>query len=138
MTLSLNLPPDLIEALRALAGRTGRDLNSTIAGLLEEQVQRHAADHSLPLPLSQSEADLLQQLQQGLPEATWERYHEFQALRGDEQLTPDQHRELIAFTDEIEGWNVRRLQLSKALADLRGVPWQTVVQELGLAHSSRG
>src|SRR5260370_22759982 len=138
MTVTVALSSELIAALRALAGRTGRDLSSTIAGVVEEQVQKHAAEDLLPPHVPQAEADLLERIQRGLPEATWQRYDELQELRELEQLTPDQHRELIALTDEIEGWNVRRLQLAKQLADLRGVPWQKVVQELQLSSSVRG
>lgn len=51
----------------------------------------------------------------------------------DQQLTPKEHRELIALTDTIEGWNVCRLELAQQLADRRGISWQQVVEELGLA-----
>ena len=39
---------------------------------------------------------------------------------------------LVALADTIEDWNVRRLELARELADLRGVSWQTVLEELNL------
>jgi hypothetical protein len=133
MTVTVQLPTDMVEALRALAGHRGRDLDSTIAELLGEQLQRQAAFALPPSPQAPTESDLLQQIQQGLPEATWQRYHDLQAKREAEQLTPQEHAELIALTDQIEGWNVRRLELAQQLAARRGVSWQEIVVELGLA-----
>jgi len=49
----------------------------------------------------------------------WERYHELQAKREAERLTPEEHAERIDLTDQIEGWNVRRLELSQQLAARR-------------------
>ena len=43
MTLTVNLSAELVEALHDLADRTGQDLDSTIAVLLQEQLQQHAS-----------------------------------------------------------------------------------------------
>jgi hypothetical protein len=136
MTVTVQLPKKLVEALRTLAERTGQDLDGTIAGLLEEQLQCQAGLSPPPQP-APTESELLQQFQQGLSEATWERYHELQGKREAEQLSPAEQRELIALADVIEGWNVRRLELAQQLADRRGVSWQQIVEELGLAAPAR-
>src|SRR5437899_9607497 len=39
MTVTVQLPTELVESLRAVAERAGRDLDSTIASMLEEQLQ---------------------------------------------------------------------------------------------------
>jgi AraC-like DNA-binding protein len=137
MTVTVQLPPEMVEALRVLAGRRGRDLDSTIAELLGDQLQRQAMLAPSPSPPVPTESALLQQIQQGLSEATWQRYHDLQAKREAEQLTPQEHAELIALTDQIEDWNVRRLELAQQLAARRGVSWQEIVAELGLAAPSR-
>lgn len=137
MTLTVQLAPELVEALQRLSGRLGRDLDSTIAGLLAEQLQRHALLAPAAAPPA-TEAMLLAQIQQGLPEATWQRYDDLQAKREAQELTPAEHAELIAVTDEIEGWNVRRLELAQQLATCRGVAWEQIVTELGLTAPVHG
>ena len=132
MTVTVQLPTELVESLRELARRAGQDLDSTIAGMLAEQLQGQAVPSAPAPPQALTESDLLQQIQRGLPETTWERYHALQARREAEQLSPAEHHELIALTDEIEGWNVCRLELALQLAACRGVSWQQVVAELGL------
>jgi hypothetical protein len=119
MTLTVNLSAELVEALHDLADRTGQDLDSTIAVLLQEQLQQHAspaAVHS-PSPCSPAETRLLQEIQQGLPEETWERYHELVARREAEELTDAEQIELVGLADTVEGWNVRRLELACKLAE---------------------
>jgi hypothetical protein len=136
MTLTVQLAPELVEALRLLSGRLGRDLDSTVSELLAEQLQRHKLLAPAEPPMTESA--LLAQIQRGLPEATWQRYDDLQAKREAEQLTPAEHRELIALTDEIEEWNLRRLELAQQLAARRGVSWDRIVAELGLTAPVHG
>jgi hypothetical protein len=138
MTLTVNLSPELMEALHDLAGRTGQDLDSTVAALLREQLHRHASPGTPPACCSPAETDLLQQIQQGLPEQTWQRYHELVARRETEELTDAEQTELVPLADAVEGWNVRRLELARDLAQLRGVPWESIVEELRLVSHANG
>jgi hypothetical protein len=85
---------------------------------------------------SREEAVLLQKINQRLPATTWERYRSLKGKRDEETLTPEEHAELIALTDEIEGWNVRRLELVAELAKLRGVRLPEMMKELGLTPAS--
>jgi hypothetical protein len=57
--------------------------------------------------------------------------------RDDETLTPEEHAELIALTDTIEGWNVQRLETVSQLAKLRRVQLPEMMKELGLIPPSR-
>ena len=134
--LTVHLSSDLIDDLRALAGQRGQDLNSTVASLLREQLNRASATPAAPA-LSPRESELLQQIQEGLPEATWRRFHDLEAKLEAEKLAPDEQRELIDLADQIEGWNVRRLELAEQLAEYRGVPSRQIVEELGLIAASR-
>jgi hypothetical protein len=45
---------------------------------------------------------------------------------------------LIRLADQIDGWNVRRLELAHRLAKLRRVSWDEVVEELGLVTPAGG
>jgi hypothetical protein len=134
MTLTVNLAPELVDALQELAGRSGQDLDSTVAGLLREQLQRRASPDVPPSRCSPAETQLLRQIQQGLPEETWRRYHELVARRETETLTDPEQAELVTLADTVEGWNIRRLELASDLARLRGVPWETIVEELHLVR----
>jgi hypothetical protein len=112
MTLTVNLAPESVDALYELAGRTGQDLDSTVAVLLREQLQRHVPPDAPTSCCSPAETHLLQQLQHGLPEEIWQRYHELVARRETEELTDTEQAELLRLADAVEGWNVRRLELA--------------------------
>jgi hypothetical protein len=49
-----------------------------------------------------------------------------------EELTDAEQPERVALADTVEAWNVRRLQLTREIAAFRGVPCQTVLEELNL------
>src|SRR5437868_2373524 len=129
MTLTLELAPELLAALRSMAQRAGVDPDRYIARALEAHVQQQAGT---PEPLSREETELLQQINQGLPPATWERYHALKQKRDARALTPVEHAELLALTNEVEIWNARRVELVAALARLRQVPLRAMMDELGL------
>src|ERR1051326_980156 len=138
MTLTVDLPPELAEALSSLAQRTGQKLDQVVAQLLQAQVRQQGECFHPASVCSTEETRLLQELQEGLPESTWRRYHELVARRESETLPDDEQPELVALADTVEGWNVRRLELARDLAELRGVPWQTIVEELDLVRSKTG
>jgi predicted ATPase len=75
---------------------------------------------------------LLQQINQGLPQETWQRYHELIDKRRAESLTPDEHATLIALSDQIEELNARRVGYLVELARLRQTPLEALMQQLGI------
>ncbi len=81
---------------------------------------------------------MLEKISDGLPADLWRRYHELKEKRDDVTLTPQEYSELIRLSDAIEEWNVRRLQWVAELSRLRGVPFQELVQQLGLYPSADG
>jgi hypothetical protein len=129
VTVILDLAPELMAVLHTMAQKAGLDPDRYIARALQEHVQLHqnASPH-----LPKEEAALLQQINQGLPAATWQRYHELVARRRAETLAPEEHQELIALTHEVERWHARRIELVIALAQLRQVPFDVLMDELGL------
>jgi hypothetical protein len=128
VTLTVDLPPELEAELRVLAAEEGVAPDAYLVHLLEERVRRRTRSPRL----STQETSLLQQINEGLPAATWQRYHALKALRQAETLTPDEQSELISLSDEIEEWNARRFGLVVELARLRGVPFASLAKELGL------
>jgi hypothetical protein len=129
MTLTLEISPEQEETLRAIAERQGVAPDRYVLDLLQEQLNR---DRGLPPHLPRAEAELLQRINEGLPEATWERYHALKEKRDAETLTEAEHAELIRLVNQVEGWNVRRLEAVAELAKLRGVRFPDLVKQLGL------
>jgi hypothetical protein len=129
MTITLEITPELEEVLRQRAQRAGLPPDGYILKLLRERL---GGGERLPPHLPHEETELLQQINQGLPPETWARYQALKEKRDARTLTPDEHAELLALTDEVELWNARRLELVLALARLRQVPLRVMMDELGL------
>jgi len=102
--------------------------------VLEDYLRRRPtgiATRTVP-GLPRGEARLLQEINQGLPETTWRRYHELVARRRDSTLTADEHEELKSLTDSVELAHSRRMERLADLARLRGVSLDESMAELGL------
>jgi RelB Antitoxin alpha helical domain len=97
------------------------DLNLLQAGL------RPSASDDQP-----SETDLLQQINIGFSGQDWEKYHVLIAKRRDETLTPDEHEQLIQMSEEMEKFNVTRMQSLIQLASLRNQPLTSLMESLGI------
>ena len=129
MTITLEIAPEMEEVLRRSAESAGLPPGGYILKVLQERLD---GEGRLPPHLSDEETRLLQQIGQGLPPKTWARYQALKEKRDARTLTPDEHAELLALTDEVELWNARRLELALALARLRHVPLRAMMDELGL------
>jgi hypothetical protein len=130
MEVTLDITPELASRLLEAAAKEGLDANGYILHMLEEHV-RHIQRRSIPC-LREDEAHLLQQINQGLPQETWQRYHELIDKRRAESLTPDEHATLIALSDQIEELNARRVGYLVELARLRQTPLEALMQQLGI------
>jgi hypothetical protein len=135
MTLTLEISPELEKTLQAIAAREGVPPDRYVLDLLQERLMR---DQTLPPHLPRAEAELLQQINEGLPEKTWARYQALKQKRDAETLTEAEHAELLDLVGEVEGWNVRRLELVGELATQRGVPLRELVRELGIGPPLHG
>lgn len=96
-----------------------------------EQVNLILAQRKVP-SLPQPEAELLQQINQGLPEDIQHRYSELRAKRHAETLAPEEHQELLTLIDTIEQADADRLQHLIELAQLRRVPLPDLMHQLGI------
>jgi len=83
--------------------------------------------------LSADEAALLLKINQGLAPALQQRYDELLEKRDARTLTPAEYQELLALTDQVEAFNLERVQALADLARLRQVSLPEVMQQLGLA-----
>lgn len=126
MTLTLDLTLELENQLRQEAAREGLDETGYVLKALKERFL------ALRARASQPETELLARINEGLPEVTWRRYRELVAKRQAEELTPEQHAELMALTHRIEETHARRLEALGELSRLRGTSLETLMQELGI------
>lgn len=86
--------------------------------------------------LSPSEAELLQQINQGVPAPLQQRYAWLINRRQAEQLTPEEHQEVLQLTARIEGIEARRPEHLAALARLRGISLAQLVADIGIAPAA--
>lgn len=82
--------------------------------------------------LPQAEAELLQKINQGIPSDTQKNYDELIAKRQDETLTPEEHRELLHLTEQIEKLQAQRLEYLAELARLRKTSLTALMENLGI------
>ncbi len=76
--------------------------------------------------------ELLQKINTGLPTEVWRRYEELNAKLHDEMITPEEHTVLLALVDKIELADAERMRHLIELAQLRNVPVEVLMDQLGL------
>lgn len=95
------------------------------------QVLRLRAERIAPV-LPAAESELLQKINQGLPQVMQERLNELIQKRRAETINSKELRELKKLTDKIEKLDAERLELLSKLAALRNVPLRKLIKQLGL------
>jgi hypothetical protein len=78
------------------------------------------------------EAELLNQIYQGLPEGLQQPLNELIKKRQAYTITPGELQELIALTNQVESFDAARLELLIELAHLRNLPLRKLIKQLGL------
>jgi hypothetical protein len=130
MQVTIDIPPELAAQLREAAANEGLETSAYIVHTLAEHV-RQPPSGGVPC-LNETEARLLHQINMGLSQEAWQRHHALLAKRRDERLMPEEHAALIALSDQIEEFNVRRIESLIALARLRHTSIEALMQQLGL------
>ena len=82
--------------------------------------------------LPTQETELLQQINQGLPAKTQQRYSDLQAKLQAETITPAEHQDLLTLIDTVEQADANRLQALITLAKLRQVSLADLMAQLGI------
>ena len=88
--------------------------------------------------LNQTETELIRQINQGLPEQFRGRYGELVRKRQDQNLTPEEHTELLRLTEQAEMLEAGRAQALVQLAQLRQKPLAAVLSDLGIPAPADG
>lgn len=82
--------------------------------------------------LPAKEAELMQEINRGLPGEVWRRYGALKDKRRAATLTPEERSELITLSDRIEEMNVRRMETIVRLARLRQTSVDALMGDLGI------
>ncbi len=86
--------------------------------------------------LSSHESALLLKINQGIPPAVQQRYDELIDKRDARTLTPEEYRELLDMTDQVELFDAKRMERIMELARLREQPLSVLLEELGISPSA--
>ena len=129
MNLTIAITPDIESRLREVAASHGIDPDEYVANALREHLQ--AASAAVP-HLSAEESRLLGEINQGLSEQQWKHSRELIEKRRAEQLSKEEHAELITISDLVERLNVRRIDCLTQLAPLRGTTLPKLMEQLGI------
>lgn len=129
-TVQIKSDVDIDQLLEGVAQLDTTELQQflTRASLLLAQRQ----DTALP----SSESDLLRQINQGLPADTQHRYDELREKLRREELNSEEHKELLKLVDVVEQATADRLQHLIALSQLRQIPLDELMKQLGIRQPS--
>jgi L-lysine 2,3-aminomutase len=114
------------ELLKAVEQLNQTDLERFVSQVIAIQAQQKA------LNLPQSEAELLIKINQHIPSDIQKYYNKLIAQRDAENLTTDEHRELLSLTEQIEKLQAQRIEYLADLARLRGITLTALMQNLGI------
>lgn len=114
---------DLLQAAQQLSEP---ELEKFVGQVVALQAQRKAPS------LSQSETELLLKINQGIPHHLQLRYDELIIRRRAEILTPEEQRELLELTAQVEAIEAKRIEDMAELARLRRTTLPSLMKELGI------
>lgn len=126
MTVTVEMPPDMENQVKRAAEAEGMDVPTYLREAAVSRLRQYDPARSL------SEADLLARISRGFPEAFWDRYHHLIAKRRAETMTPDEQQEAIGMSDQLEAWNVERLQYLMKIGEMRHTSVDALMHEMGL------
>lgn len=116
----------LDQLVRAVEQLSRPDLDIFVPRVIALRAQRQTST------LSQTEADLLLKINQGLPAPIRQRYADLIARRQAETLTDAEYDELLQLTQQVEALQARRVACLAELAHLRQVPLAALADSLGI------
>lgn len=82
--------------------------------------------------LSSLESELLQAINEGLPEKVEQRFHQLTEKRRDGNISPEEYEELLDLIQLIEQDDAQRVEKLAALAQIRNVSIRVLMNQLGI------
>lgn len=131
MQLLIELPYDIESQLREQAQQKGKALNQYITGIIREKVQSPKPQTSV---LTADETRLFKIINKGFSDDFWTKLHSLNKKRQAETLTEIERLELIDLTEQMEAENVDRMKALIALASIRQMDLDTLMNQLGLMN----
>lgn len=120
------------ELLKAADQLSLTELEQFLADLLALRARRRAPG------LPQEEADLLLQINRGIPSEIRAQYEDLLTKREAEVLTPGEHEELLRLVAQVEALQVKRAEQLAKLARIRGMSLSALMDELGIRQAEHG
>jgi len=114
------------QLLKAVEQMPIHELDAFIAQVLAVRAQREA-----PM-LSATESTLLIRINHAIPQPLQQRFDALIARRNAERLSPEEHAELLELTTQIEQREADRIAALAALAQLRNMSLNDLMQSLGI------
>jgi len=125
-TISIEAELSSDKLLEAVSQLSPLELEKFASQILALRAQYRAPN------LSQSEAELLLKINQGVPPTIQKRYDELVAKRRAETLTPEEYDELLGLTEQVEKFETRRIEDLTELARLRKTSLTALMDDLGI------
>ena len=130
MTLTIEISPELESQVREQAAQHGLSADEYVVNVLRQYLRETERTKASCLP--ETEARLLEQINEGFPPDWWRHYDELTEKRRTETLTPEEQTTLISLSDQIEELNARRIQHLIELARLRQTSLPELMEQLGI------
>lgn len=126
MSITVTLAPELETEARSVAKQEGLTTDTYLGKLLQRDLYQRR------VTVSETEENLLWQINIGLSEQSWQRYHLLITKLEAETLQPDEQQELSQLVEQREEANVRRIDALIKLAQLRNTTLDALIDELGV------
>jgi hypothetical protein len=130
MPLTIDITHELESRIRQRAAQQGLDVAEYVSRTLQEHLR--GEEISETRHLSAEESRLLQEINLGLPDESWQRYQELIQKRRAETLTASEQAELIAISDQIEELDARRAERLAELARTHSTSLAALMEQLGI------
>ena len=122
--------------IQVQAQLTSRELLKAVAKLPPRELNRFVAEvvalRARAPRLSHTESELLTKINRGLPSDLQDRYDELIGKRSEATLTEPEHDELLRLTEQVEAWDVERVELLAELARSRKTTLPALMKDLGI------
>ena len=115
---------ELDQLLTGVAQLNTPDLEQLLIQI--QQVLAHRQNPSLPT----LELELLQKINQALPEEIQQKYNDLSAKMRSQTITPEEHQDLLKLIDVVEQADGDRLQNLIKLSQLRNISLAELMQQL--------
>lgn len=114
------------QLLQSVARLGNQELEQFTDRLLAMRARRRAPG------LPQREVELIQLINRGVPDEVRQRYDELNDALSTENITDEEHQELLGLIEQVKQADVERLRHLIELAQLRQISLDEVMDQLGL------